>query len=118
EKVLTNRDQNKGLLLFDHPIFKEASNISSFLEKRDTTFFLLEQLWQEVNNERKIPNELSSSFSKSVSDTATAARQLVDILYPFAGMKVVFQDTEISRIYRDFKVASQHALLSPTALIW
>lgn len=118
EKVLTNRDQNKGLLLFDLPIFKEASNISSFLEKRDTTFFLLEQLWQEVINERKIPNELSSSFSKSVSDTATAARQLVDILYPFAGMKVVFQDTEISRIYRDFKVASQHALLSPTALIW
>jgi len=118
EKVLTNK--NESLLLFEHPIFREALNKNefSFFESRRITFSLLNELWREVADEKKITKELSSSFSKSVSDTADSARKLVDALYPFAGMKVVFENTEISRIYRDFKVASQHALLSPAALIW
>jgi len=88
-----------------------------FLESRKLTFTLLDKLWQEIISKEQIPVELSRSFNKSVTRTVQLARQLVDVLYPFAGMKVVFEDTEISRVYRDFKVASQHGLLSPATRI-
>jgi hypothetical protein len=120
ERQLANKNHNQSLLLNDLPVFKDAlaQVESSFLINRESTFSLLDTIWKDVSENKEITADLSSSFSKAVSKTANSARELVDTLYPFAGMKVIFESNEISRVYRDFKVASQHALLSPTALIW
>jgi len=116
EKRLVRKNKKESIKLFEHSTFKDALREvePSFWEKRNATFNILDRIWKDVESENTISELLSSEFSKSIAESAKASRQLVDALYPFAGMKVIFEDNEISRVYRDFKVASQHALLSPT----
>ncbi|HUH18068.1 hypothetical protein [Albibacterium sp.] len=116
EKILSNKDKESGIRLSDHIGFKEVldESLSAFLSNRENVFLILDEIWEIVCLEREIPSDLSNKFSESIAITAKSARQLVDTLYPYAGMKVVFTNTDISRVYRDFKVASQHALLSPS----
>ena len=115
EKVIMDKNKEQGIRLSEHIEFKKVSEevLAIFMKSREDTFELLNELWQEVSSERQIPVSLSDQFSKSIAITARSARQLVDTLYPYVGMKVIFMDTDISRVYRDFKVASQHTLLSP-----
>lgn len=115
ERVIHNKKLNQFIRLSDSAQFIEVLNeVSSvFWNNRGRTFNLLDGLWNEVCLNKQLSPDLSEKFSESVSITAKSARQLVDTLYPYLGMKVIFTDTEISRVYRDFKVASQHALLSP-----
>ncbi|TCK83301.1 acyl-CoA dehydrogenase family protein [Albibacterium bauzanense] len=115
EKMVGEKN-SKQIPLSNLPRFKEDLNkvSSAFLENRGNVFVLLDKLWQEVCSDRQIASDLSDQFSESIAEAAKATRQLVDTLYPYLGMKVIFTDTEISRVYRDFKVASQHALLSPS----
>ena len=90
---------------------------SPFIEKRKRTFDLLDEIWQKVDTDISVPDYLGADFSNSIAETAEASRQLVETLYPYAGMNVVFEGSEMSRVYRDFKVASQHGVLSPAARI-
>ena len=115
EKMIGKKDGKEDSPLSDSPEFKKIfKRVSSgFLKNRENTFVLLDKLWQEVSLERQISLDLSVQFSESIKDTMGSARELVDALYPYIGMKIVFTETEVSRVYRDFKVASQHALLSP-----
>src|SRR5690606_5149085 len=119
KKILKYNKQETKSYLIDHPDY--ASSLkqveSLFNEKRKITFDLLDKIWQEIDAEIIVSDNLSSDFSNSVAETADASRQLVDTLYPYAGMNVVFEGSEISRVYRDFKVASQHGILSPAARI-
>jgi len=119
KKILKYNKQETKSYLIDHPDY--ASSLkkveSLFKEKRKITFDLLDKIWQEIDAEIIVSDNLSSDFSNSVAETADASRQLVDTLYPYAGMNVVFEGSEISRVYRDFKVASQHGILSPAARI-
>lgn len=116
EKMVGDKSAKQSVPLSDLPEFKKVLDevSSDFLKNRENTFVLLDTLWQEVCLDRQIPLDLSDQFSRSIAITAKSARQLVDTLYPYIGMKVIFTETEISRVYRDFKVASQHALLSPS----
>jgi|SRR5690606_1984473 len=84
----------------------------AFLEQRERVFTLLDELWTRTVARLPI-EELIEDFSLAVNRTARSGRELVDRLYPYTGMSTVFEDNEISRVYRDFKVASQHGLLFP-----
>lgn len=116
EKMVGEKNSKQNISLSNLPEFKKDLNevSSNFLKNRENTFVVLDKLWQEVCSDRQIAPGLSDQFSESIVATAESTRQLVDTLYPYLGMKVIFTDTEISRVYRDFKVASQHALLSPS----
>jgi len=82
-----------------------------FLEHRTRVYGLLDEVWALVEKEREVGSS-GEAFRTAISACAAASRGLVDQLYPYAGMKVGFEETDISRVFRDFKVASQHALLS------
>lgn len=84
---------------------------ADFSGYRDRVYDLLDEIWLLVEQEREV-GDSGEVFRSAVSDCAAASRRLVDQLYPYAGMKVIFEETDISRVFRDFKVASQHALLS------
>lgn len=83
-----------------------------FDTERKKTFELLEELWKKNQQGESIQEVEKEHFTKQTIQTANAARNLVDNLFPFMGMNVVFEESAISRVFRDFKVASQHALLS------
>ncbi len=44
---------------------------------------------------------------------AQAARETVDLLYPYGGMEMMRMDSDINRVWRDIHTASQHTLLAP-----
>jgi hypothetical protein len=73
-------------------------------------------LWNKTLAEDLISAEDQGSFTQLVLQSAEHARRLVDALYPFMGMHTVFEVSEINRVWRDFKVASQHAAISPIRL--
>jgi len=119
KKLLKDGKQDTTVYLIDHPEFIHSINEveSSFTEKRKSTFDLLDKIWHHVDTDVPVSDCLNADFSNSVAETAEASRKLVETLYPYAGMAVVFEDSEICRVYRDFKVASQHGILSPAARI-
>jgi len=44
---------------------------------------------------------------------AAAARNAVDSVYPYCGLRAAQQDADINRVWRDFHTATQHGLLLP-----
>jgi hypothetical protein len=43
---------------------------------------------------------------------AKQAQHIVNVLYPYCGLRAASPDTEINRVWRDLHTASQHALLT------
>ena len=84
-----------------------------FMESRSKMFAFLEELWTRTVERLPLEENLNKRFSMAVNQTAQLSRELVDHLYAYTGMSTVFEANEISRVYRDFKVASQHGLLFP-----
>lgn len=93
------------------PRYNEQANLVN--ANRDQVFVLLDELWRLTAAKLPIEEDLSNDFSVAVNRTAQLCREWVDRLYAYGGMKVIFEDNEVSRVYRDFKVASQHGLLFP-----
>ena len=87
-------------------------SLADFSASRIRVYDLLDRIWVSVEQGQEIGGQ-GKEFRAAVLECAAASRRLVDQLYPYAGMKVLFEETDISRVFRDFKVASQHALLSP-----
>ena len=60
--------------------------------------------------------ETTAECLKQVSHTsrvlAKLAREAVDTLYPYCGLKAAAPDTEINRVWRDLHTAGQHSLLT------
>ncbi|MGY3213995.1 acyl-CoA dehydrogenase [Mucilaginibacter sp. HD30] len=60
--------------------------------------------------------ETTSESLRDVSHTsrvlAKFAREAVDNLYPYCGLKAAAPDTEINRVWRDLHTAGQHSLLT------
>lgn len=108
-------DDKEGNKIYEDALFRRLSDEVDqvFCTKRRQTFELLDKLWLKTKAEKAISDLEKEEFTKAVIQTAIAARNMVDQLYPFLGMNVIFESSEIGRVYRDFKVASQHALLSP-----
>lgn len=101
-------------LLIEEPLFGELSeNLYVVFEKqRNRVFELLMQAWKKVEKKEEIVEEERKQFTNAVLDSTAASRKLVDGIFPMMAMSVIYKDSRINRSYRDFKVASQHSLLS------
>ena len=86
---------------------------AAFEERRQQVYRKLNLLWME--NKRQAIDEIkvSSTFTQTIVKAANASRALVDGLFPYLGMQSILYSSEINRVWRDFKVASQHLLLRP-----
>lgn len=102
------------LLLAEEPIFKQTSQrlFQDFSEKRNWVFELLDLAWKKVEKKIELTEEERNRFTNAVLDSAIASRKLVDGISPLMAMSVIYEDSRINRTWRDFKVASQHSLLS------
>lgn len=73
----------------------------------------LHAMWELNCQGKSISTEVQHKFRESVLLTSESARKMVDQLYVLLGMSSIYEHSEINRVWRDFKVASQHSLLSP-----
>lgn len=101
------------------PLFKNRikKHESEFLQAREKVFDSLHLLWDKFAAGDSVLLQEQESFTQLVLQSAEQSRQLVDALYAFMGMNTVFESSELNRVWRDFKVASQHALISPARII-
>lgn len=84
-----------------------------FIQARGKVFESLSVLWNKVKSGDSVSLQEQLSFTQKVLESAESSRKLVDVLYSFMGMHTVFETSEINRVWRDFKTASQHHLISP-----
>lgn len=108
----------KEISLLEFPLFKKRleKNELEFLGIREKVFESLYLLWDKFTAGDSVLLREQEAFTQLVLKSAERSRQLVDMIYPFMGMNTVFESSEIGRVWRDFKVASQHALISPARL--
>lgn len=111
--------KEKEISIAELPPFKKLieKRESEFLEVREKVFEAIHLLWDKCFAGDLVLLQEQESFTQLVLQSADQSRQLVDALYPFMGMDTVFESSEINRVWRDFKVASQHALISPIRII-
>lgn len=117
-KEIAGQKKTGAILLCDHPGFKRVleKQEAAFLKAREVVFASLSFLWNKREQGLDLTLEESEAFTQEVLLCAEFARLSVDALSPFMGMHLVFETSELNRVWRDFKTASQHALLSPLRL--
>lgn len=117
-KTFFGKNPGSNIKIYESNIFQAVLTEvdADFNAKREKTFTVLDRLWEKTEANKEVEEAEKDEFTKTVLQTANATRNLIDKLYPFLGMNVIFEDSEIGRVYRDFKVASQHVLLSPMRL--
>lgn len=110
--------KEKEIKLSELPRFKKVleKHESQFLRSREKVFTSLDTLWAKASLGHLISAAEQASFTQEVLHCAECSRKLVDALYPFMGMHTVFESSEINRVWRDFKTASQHNLILPIEL--
>lgn len=120
KEIAVNRNSKGGnRKLIEHSIFKSACEYreNKFLAAREHVFDTLFRLWEKVVAGDTISLLEQEAFTNDVLQSAHESRKLVDAIFPFMGMHTVFESSEINRVWRDFKVASQHAVVSPERIV-
>lgn len=91
----------KDLLL---QILHEQSQLLNLA--RTELFAAVDASWEET-----APESLKE-VSRTSRVLAKQAREAVDTLYPYCGLRAAAPDTEINRVWRDLHTAGQHSLLT------
>lgn len=100
--ALTGRQARAGALLAQH--------IDRLGTARARAYALLDQAWSQVEQGAAIDGGELEAASLS---WAQAAREAVDGIYPWCGLRAADGRSEINRVWRDLHTATQHALLLP-----
>ncbi|GAA4336030.1 flavin-dependent monooxygenase [Mucilaginibacter gynuensis] len=85
--------------------------ISNLEQCRSAFYEALDASWQAISNNILTEAELQQ-VSASSRRLAKAARESVDSLYTYCGLKAANPDTEINQVWRDMHTAGQHSLLT------
>lgn len=118
DKLRDNLEYGNGKALLPGAQFLSARKkvVDLFFVSRNAMWTKFRELWSDSRDQKFISPKKHREFTKIVLTTIQAARRLVHELYPFAGMNGIFPANESNRVWRDFNVASQHALLNPARL--
>lgn len=100
-------ETNKIVLMDD---YQEVKNNLQTL--RNQFYDAVDASWYAGLEEQTIPVDALNSVSHTSRLLARAARESVDLLYPYCGLQAAAPDTEINQVWRDLHTASQHALLT------
>ena len=78
---------------------------------REKLFYGVSILWQSCVESKPLYPSVLNKVSSATSNLCQIARETVNDLYPYCGLKITETDSEINRVWRDFQTASQHNLL-------
>lgn len=110
-KIPTNRTNQLGELLVVQQQFNYWQN--RFFENRAKFYDLLDETWENFIQNGILSNEESEILKKSARNLSNLSKEMVFNFFPMCGMDVIYDDTELNKVWRDFTVAGQHFLLSP-----
>lgn len=79
---------------------------------RQDFYVAVEKSWAALLADNKIPDALLAKVSESSHQLVQQAREWVNRLYPYCGLKAAATESEINRVWRNIHTAGQHALFS------
>lgn len=85
----------------------------TFYKTRKVFLTDIKSLWQAVADDCEELKDLEGNLQRSARKAADASYELVMGMYRYCGMNTVFSENELSKIVRDFLVATQHFAISP-----
>jgi len=91
--------------------FTSLTNV--YYKKRRLFLSDIHSLWQSVESDTSDLHVFESNLQQSARKAADASYELVMGMYRYCGMNTVFSQNELSKIVRDFLVATQHFSISP-----
>ncbi|WP_342646038.1 acyl-CoA dehydrogenase [Mucilaginibacter sp. CSA2-8R] len=89
-----------------------ASIAAQLQTARDAFYQAVDASWTAEIEDEKTAATLLYPVSTTSRQLARVARESVDKLYPYCGLRAAAPDTEINQVWRDLHTASQHALLT------
>lgn len=82
------------------------------LDKYRTDFFAaVEQSWLSLESTRTVDKEALNAVTKCSRRLASKAREWVDKLFPYGGLRAAMPGSAMHRVWCDIHTASQHSLL-------
>lgn len=82
-------------------------------KERKEFYRIINEYWSIYSDKQVSHTDLNQKLIQQSKMTAKTARDLVHQLYPYCGMSIVFEHSELNKVWRDLSVASQHYLLLP-----
>ncbi|MCO5259534.1 MAG: hypothetical protein M9916_05270 [Crocinitomicaceae bacterium] len=92
-------------------LFEQSVEKMTFF--RNSFYTHLENVWKYFASNQQPTEEDLKLLANKAKESASLAREMLAQLIPLCGMNVLFVENEISRVWRDLTVGSQHYLLSP-----
>lgn len=84
-----------------------------FYAAREKMFNFLHRAWAPYEKGRDAQDHTLNQLIADAKYAAHAAEKVVCDLYSACGMNIIFEGSELNKVWRDMAVASQHYLLSP-----
>lgn len=89
-------------------------NLLQAFHKARTDFLKdIEDLWSAVEQNAKSIDNLERKLQSSAREASDKSYDLVMRLYRYCGMNTVYSNNALSKVVRDFLVATQHYAISP-----
>lgn len=85
----------------------------AFYKDRNSFLKDIKLLWDAVTINSKKIERLESNLQRSARKSADTSYELIMSMYRYCGMNTVYSKNELSKIVRDFLVATQHFAISP-----
>lgn len=92
-------------------LFETLTN--TFYKAREIFLADMKTLWQAVADGKVDLKNLENKLQQSARKAADTAYELIMRMYRYCGMNTVYYKNELSKIVRDFLVATQHFAISP-----
>lgn len=92
---------------------KLHSLTEAFYKDRNSFLKDIKLLWQAVVEDSSAIEKLESNLQSSARKAADTSYELVMGMYRYCGMNTVYSQNELSKVVRDFLVATQHFAISP-----
>jgi indole-3-acetate monooxygenase len=113
EEVISSRSRKSELTSAMTDILKDATDTLQRL--RSSFYSAVDDSWESVINESGT-DELMSEVSRTSAELVVASSDIVNKIYPLAGLRAADVSTEINRVWRNFHTAIQHSLFLPALL--
>lgn len=115
ELAVVKKPLHSDQLLCDHPQARAIAGAAEtrFREARDTMHTLLKKTWAYYAGGGSAGEPQLQALSMACRKAASAARNVLNELYPLFGMSVLDPQSEACKVWRDGMTASQHYLMSP-----
>ena len=85
----------------------------AFYKDRNSFLQDIKLLWDAVTINSKEIERLETNLQRSARKAADTSYELVMGMYRYCGMNTVYSQNELSKVVRDFLVATQHFAISP-----